>query len=957
MELCVVSHVTKYREKMGRERIIVTLFIYIISTLSAYTQTSLDKVILSGSIRDAQTKEILPYATVQIKGIKNYATVADDEGNFKITGIQPGEYDIYFSYIGYKKQKKHLELKKNLYLTVNIYSSNQLHEVVVTATEARGPVTASIIDRSAMSHLQPTSFTDLLELLPGGISKDPNMGAANTINLRETGTTDANGNATNNPDYAITSLGTLFVVDGAPINTDANLQYSPLSNTYSSGDNNNAENKRNITNRGVDMRAISTDDIESVEIIRGIPSVEYGNLTSGVVNIKKIRKATPLAARFKADGYSKLVAVGKGFIVPGNQDLIVNLDGGYLNSKVDPTNKLENYQRINASIRLTWNWKKERWVMRWASAFDYTGSFDNSKQDPELNFGRIDEYKSVYNRSAFTNNLEWKFPKLSFLKLVELNSAVSMQVDRLTQTRLVSPQRYGLAPTSTDAGEHDAQILFSEYMADYLSEGKPFNTYVKLKSEFNVNPAGVRNNIKVGGQWDYTKNYGRGQVYDLGHPLSAVGDWDSRPRAYKDIPAIQNLSFFLEDMITKNFWKNKLELLAGVRTNSLLGLDEAYLLKGKVYLDPRFNAQWTFPGIKIGKHDLVFALAGGIGWTTKMPTLNYLYPDKRYNDITQLAYYDDKKPVENSRFTVLSYIQDQTNYNLKPARNKKWEVRTDISYNGNRLSVSYFREITSSGFRYSNVYAPYSYKDYDESSIISSELQGPPILENIPYSEKSKLDYYRRAENGSRLEKEGVEFQFTSQRIKPLRTAMNITGAWFKSVYTNSLPMYYAVSDVVDNVIVQDNYIGLYNWNDGQINHRFNTNFMLDTQVPEWGLIFTSSVQCVWYTQRQLQRKNGIPVSYIDVSDGELHPYTEESKSDAILQHLILNYNEDNFRPMKIPMALYVNFKATKRIGKHLSLAFFANKLLDYTPDYQSNGFTIRRNVDPYFGMELNFTL
>lgn len=70
MELCVVSHVTKYREKMGRERIIVTLFIYIISTLSAYTQTSLDKVILSGSIRDAQTKEILPYATVQIKGIK-----------------------------------------------------------------------------------------------------------------------------------------------------------------------------------------------------------------------------------------------------------------------------------------------------------------------------------------------------------------------------------------------------------------------------------------------------------------------------------------------------------------------------------------------------------------------------------------------------------------------------------------------------------------------------------------------------------------------------------------------------------------------------------------------------------------------------------------------------------------------------------------------------------------------
>ena len=38
------------------------------------------------------------------------------------------------------------------------------------------------------------------------------------------------------------------------------------------------------------MRSISTDDIESVEVIRGIPSVEFGNLTSGVVNIKKKEK-------------------------------------------------------------------------------------------------------------------------------------------------------------------------------------------------------------------------------------------------------------------------------------------------------------------------------------------------------------------------------------------------------------------------------------------------------------------------------------------------------------------------------------------------------------------------------------------------------------------------------------------------------------------------------------------
>ena len=32
-------------------------------------------------------------------------------------------------------------------------------------------------------------------------------------------------------------------------------------------------------------------------------------------------------------------------------------------------------------------------------------------------------------------------------------------------------------------------------------------------------------------------------------------------------------------------------------------------------------------------------------------------------------------------------------------------------------------------------------------------------------------------------------------------------------------------------------------------------------------------------------------------------------------------------------------------------------RILDYLPSYKMNGLLIRRNVDPYFGMELNFTL
>ena len=302
----------------------------------------------------------------------------------------------------------------------------------------------------------------------------------------------------------------------------------------------------------------------------------------------------------------------------------------------------------------------------------------------------------------------------------------------------------------------------------------------------------------------------------------------------------------------------------------------------------------------------------------------------------------------------MSYIQDQTNYRLQPARNRKWEVRTDFAYAGNRLSVCYFDELTTSGFRYVGHYAPYAYKDYDEAAIDGSALQAPPDPATVPYEWTSKLASYRQPANGSLLRKQGVEWQFTSERIKPLRTAVNFSGAWFKSEYTNSLPVYYPVNDVVDNIPVSDHYVGIYDWDEGQTNWQLSTNLMLDTQVPEWGLIFTSAVQCVWYTRRQLHYKDGIPMAYIDVADGQLHPYTAEAQDDPVLQHLAIQYNEASFLPVTVPMALYVNFKATKQIGKHLRLAFFANKLLDYTPDYEQNGFTIRRNVSPYFGMELN---
>ena len=282
-----------------------------------------------------------------------------------------------------------------------------------------------------------------------------------------------------------------------------------------------------------------------------------------------------------------------------------------------------------------------------------------------------------------------------------------------------------------------------------------------------------------------------------------------------------------------------------------------------------------------------------------------------------------------------------------------------MAFAGNELSVGYFRENMNSGFRYMAVFAPYSYNDYDETAIDAGALTGKPSLDNLPFTTRTKLDGYTKADNGSRLDKEGVEFQFTSVRIRPLRTRINLNGAWFRSTYTNSLPMFSTVSAVVDNVVIQDRYVGLYDWNDGRINEQFSTNLLMDTQIPEWGLIFSASVQAMWYVSTQRMQQNGTPYMYKSYLDGLDHPYTPEAvASDPILlNHLYYSVPEAAYNRYTIPPALYVNLKITKKVKDMMTMAIFVNKLFDYTPDFERNGILIRRNVTPYFGMEMTWTI
>ena len=255
------------------------------------------------------------------------------------------------------------------------------------------------------------------------------------------------------------------------------------------------------------------------------------------------------------------------------------------------------------------------------------------------------------------------------------------------------------------------------------------------------------------------------------------------------------------------------------------------------------------------------------------------------------------------------------------------------------------------------VIADDTYTKYDPNNIQSELLTGPPMLDTLPQTQMRVLDGYTMVTNGSRLDKQGVELTINTARWNALRTALTITGAWMRSTYSNSQMLFQPVNDVVDNTAVRDRYIGYYNCDDGRVNDQLNTNFLFDTQITRWGLVFSTSIQCMWFVRTKKLWQNGVPDSYLDAEDGMLHPYTPELQSHPTLQYLTRHFNDAVYNRQTVPTAIYINLKATKTIGRHLKVAVFVNRLLDYLPDYTSNGLRVRRNADPYFGMELNFSL
>ena len=151
---------------------------------------------------------------------------ADEAGLCTFRNLPPGTYRMQVFYMGQTFRQPDLTVDDRSQRTVRLrvnYNPIRIGEVVVTASESKSLSTASKIGLDAIRHIQPSSIADLLELLPGGRSSDPNFATPQVIRLREASPVGSN--------YNTSSLGTQFLIDGVPMSNDANLQSTPRTAT------------------------------------------------------------------------------------------------------------------------------------------------------------------------------------------------------------------------------------------------------------------------------------------------------------------------------------------------------------------------------------------------------------------------------------------------------------------------------------------------------------------------------------------------------------------------------------------------------------------------------------------------------------------------------------------------------------------------------------------------------
>src|SRR5699024_10370611 len=102
-------------------------------------EASFQAGVIKGTVINAETGEPMPGASVYCEGT-TIGAATNKEGEYKITGLEPGEYTLIAQFIGYKSEKRKITIETNDTLNVDFKltpKSGEIDELVVTGIVTR----------------------------------------------------------------------------------------------------------------------------------------------------------------------------------------------------------------------------------------------------------------------------------------------------------------------------------------------------------------------------------------------------------------------------------------------------------------------------------------------------------------------------------------------------------------------------------------------------------------------------------------------------------------------------------------------------------------------------------------------------------------------------------------------------------------------------------------------------
>ncbi len=919
---------------------------------------------VSGKVVAHKTGVPIEFALVSIPE-QGLWTTTNEKGQFHFNKVVKGKVAISISCLGFVKIDAELDTGKDENNLVYYLNPDNLllGEVTITAQKKTDELSTSyLIDRNAINNLQIISISDILSLLPGEQTNGAkSLIAEQRIALRSQGASELD-----NP-----SLGTAIEVDGVRLSNNSTFQ-----TTSSTGI------------EGVGSRNIAVGNIESIEVITGVPSVEHGDLNSGLIKINTKQGKSPLQVEVVAKPLIKSYSANKGFDL-GNRRGVLNASLEYSRSIGDRSSPYTTYVRNAFGLTYRKSFREEYQPIELTVGVNGNFGGYNSESDPDY---FSDTYLKQRDHTLRGNiRMKWLINQ-SWITGLEFATAANYsdkkheeQINKSSSSSVASihalESGYYIATNYDDNPDAPIYLIPAGYWYQLkYDEDKPVSYSAELKANWNKKIGKTNSYLKVGSEFARSGNYGRGEFYADKRYAPTYREF-----RYDQQPFVDNISFYAEEKLTLLLWQKPLQLQAGIRS------DVAFI-KGSEYgtvssISPRFNSKFLLIKERAGilKN---FELHAGWGDAVKLPTAKILFPIPSYSEYIAFA---SPTMADGTTFSAYNTMMRKPTYNpgLQWQRSRKLEIGAQSELSFANISVNVFHDKIYNPYKQTNIYSPFSYKftsqaalndclipesnrvygiDQNSGVVTVSDKTGVYASQDLAYTTKEVLksgDFYT---NGSSVVKNGLEWIADFKPVRSLRTSFRFDGNYFYyKGLDETIEQYSPTTTMSDGSNYK--YVGFYpggNQNaNGSITKRLSSNLTITTHIPVIRFIISVRLEACFYDYAQnlseytnsqrsfvIEHKDDYegsssdiyagdqfvamyPLYYLSFSDMNTKiPFAEKflwaKENDKALYNdlskLVMksNYNY-YFNAAKYSDYFSTNISLTKEIGDKISITFQAN--------------------------------